>query len=223
MASELFHQFHEVSLEDFDVVSDNQQRALDIISHYIMYMDIARQKAKGLTVIGPPGVGKTMMTSFVLREAKERRYRIESISFSHYLSLFSAKYDAMNLVRQGDEEAIDRWHALDKRIRRILGTYRRPLDWVLFDDVGKEYQMPSEWNVVQLSDALRTRYEMGLPFLLTSNLPVTEWVSRYSNSLVSIVSEATTVIALTGEDYRTRDSDLPWDPESKSYQWNTGN
>ena len=99
-----------------------------------------------------------------------------------------------------------RWTEVDDHIRRIIGKTRLRADFVLFDDVGQEYESASGWSNSQFNDVLRFRFNRGLPSILTSNLPVAEWAKRYSDSMASFLHEATTIVALTGEDFRRKGS-----------------
>jgi hypothetical protein len=57
---------------------------------------------------------------------------------------------------------------------------------------------------MQLFDTLRFRFNRGLPFLLTSNLGLPELRDRYSEGMTSLLKEATTIVGISGQDYRAK-------------------
>jgi DNA replication protein DnaC len=106
------------------------------------------------------------------------------------------------MMKSNGEEIVDHYIALRQHIRSIQGISKRSADWVLFDDVGREYPSESGWSQSEFFDTLRTRWNRGLPSLLTSNLPMADLASRYTEGLASLLMEATAVVQVDGEDYR---------------------
>jgi DNA replication protein DnaC len=203
---DIFGPYRDMTLEDIRVTDDYMQDALDQVTTYIANLDDNRAKGHGLTLLGPAGVGKTMLSCLVLKEAKARNYRIEAIEFTALVELVKKQYTLASFGKNGNEEAQDEWYRIEEHVRRIKGGAKRTAaDWVLLDDIGREYESGSGWSANQLFDLTRFRYNRGLPFLLTSNCGEDQLDQRYTEGLVSFLHEATEVIYIGSEDYRTRE------------------
>lgn len=201
----VFNQFRGMSLDDFQIDNDLQRETVDTLRGYIEHLETNRERGRGLTFVGPPGVGKTCLSCLALKAAEDKGYRIEAIEFSSVVDLIKERFVLQDLVRVGDENALDRYPGVTDHIRRIQGSSKRPADWVLLDDVGREYESNSGWSSEQLFDLLRFRYNRGLPFIITTNYPLPELDTRYGGvGMVSLLTEATELIFMGGEDYRTR-------------------
>jgi DNA replication protein DnaC len=163
-----------------------------------------RAKGYGVTLIGPSGVGKGFLASQILLAAQMKGYRIEALEMASYVDLIKDRYDLRDLIKNGNDDVMDRYVSVNEHLRRILGSAKRCADWVLFDDIGREFPSESGWSSMQLFDTLRFRFNRGLPFLLTSNLGLSELRDRYGDGMTSFLNEATTVIFVGGEDYRSK-------------------
>jgi DNA replication protein DnaC len=193
-------------LADFQICHESHQPALDAAMHYAKDLDKARLSGRGLTLIGPNGVGKTMLACGVLNEAQEQGYRVECIELASYVALWKDKFATQALIRAGHEPSVDRYVTIDHHIRFIRGNLSKGADFLLLDDIGREYQSESGWSAQELFDTLRFRYNRRLPTLLTSNVPVSEWERRYTEGLSSFVHEATDIVVVEGDDYRWREA-----------------
>jgi DNA replication protein DnaC len=62
--------------------------------------------------------------------------------------------------------------------------------WVLvLDDVGKEHASASGWQKNMLHHVLRTRFNNGLPTIVTTNIKREDWAGLYGDSTESFVHE----------------------------------
>jgi DNA replication protein DnaC len=199
----IFGQFRDMDLSDVQITGTTMEEALSVVTTYIDNLDENRTKGRGLTLLGPSGVGKTMLTCLVLKAAQAKGYRIEAIEYASLVELIKKQYTLANFGKTGNEDAQDDWYRIDTHIRYIKGANKRTAaDWILLDDIGREYQSESGWSSQQLFDLLRFRYNRQLPSLLTSNNSMAEFQERYTEGMPSLLHEATEVIALVGEDYR---------------------
>lgn len=201
-----FGPYHHKSTDDFTVFNESHQLALDTVETYIQKLDDARATGRGLTILGPNGVGKTLLASIILNRASQQGYRIEAIELAEYVSLCKEQFSLAQVMKRSDDDSIvDQYVKVHQHIRQIHGVSKRSADWVLFDDVGREYPSESGWSQGEFFDTLRCRWNRGLPSLMTTNLPMSVLESRYTEGLSSLLMESSDVIMMEGDDYRCRE------------------
>jgi hypothetical protein len=61
---------------------------------------------------------------------------------------------------------------------------------LVIDDLGKEHTTLSGWQRNLLHDILRTRFNNGLPTIVTTNIPLEDWEADYGNATASFAKEA---------------------------------
>ena len=93
-----------------------------------------------------------------------------------------------------DAEAYERW----RKIQKLLNRLRNEYDFLLIDDVGKEYRTSSNFAENEFDYLLRHRYDRGLPTLMTSNVPLDQWVETYGEAMHSFVHECVYLIDMNG-------------------------
>lgn len=199
-----FGPFRDKTLMDFLPENDSQEAALKAASDYVERLDDNRFDGKGLTIIGPVGVGKTLLASAVLNGASTQGYRIESIELSTYVGMHKDMFGLQAVIRArpDDDDLLDEYIKLRQHIRVIEGTLKHSADFVLFDAVGHEYASESGWNQNQFADTLRTRWDRKLPSLVTSHMPIRDLDDRFGEGLASLLIEATEVLVVEGADHR---------------------
>jgi len=200
-----FSPFHDTRISDFAPLNESLAAAMERVGKYIANLEDARTRGHGLTLLGPSGVGKTMLASTVLNEAEQRGYRIEAIELATYVSLRKDQFSLAQLMKvDGDDEIVDQYVAKRRHIRSIQGVLKHSADWVLFDDVGREFPSDSGWNQMDFFDTVRSRWNRGLPSILTTNHSMAELRDRYTEGLTSLLRESSEIILLDGADYRCR-------------------
>ena len=105
-------------------------------------------------------------------------------------SIFDADSDSKGLL----QAQVDGFHGRAKEDHfnvRLL----------VLDDLGKEYG--SKYDDFTFDDILRTRYDKGLPTIITTNVPLEKWAETYSSAMESFAHEAFRRIKLEGEDLRS--------------------
>lgn len=154
----------------------------------------------GLMLYGEPGHGKTTLSLVVLQDIL-RRFPYESFSPEEnktlvrpcYFLTFSALLDLKGALMEDptdDEQAL------------FAGILGESLDdaynirVLVIDDVGKEHMSGSGWQKTMLHHVLRTRFNNGLPTIVTSNIPLEAWGSVYGSATESFAREAFVPIAL---------------------------
>lgn len=189
-----FKQFENSKLEDWA----GSEKITTVVADYIDHLGEHRDKGTGLTFIGPPGSGKTLLATVVLNAAVTAGFRVGSVEMTNLMNLYRRQFAIQSVFSTGDPDAVEEWWHLDRRIKFIRAEY----DWVLFDDIGKEYDSvgaPAGWSNSEFSAILRHRYNRGFPFLLTSNYPLRDWGNRYSSSMESFLHEATQILVISTE------------------------
>jgi DNA replication protein DnaC len=61
---------------------------------------------------------------------------------------------------------------------------------LVLDDVGKEHASLSGWQKSMLHHVLRTRYNNGLPTIVTTNVELKNWSGLYGEATESFANEA---------------------------------
>ncbi len=189
-----FNQFMDAKLEDWV----GPEEVTEIVAEYIIHLEEHFARGTGLTFIGEPGTGKTMLASIVLNAAVDAGYRVNSVEMAGFMNLYKRQFALQPAFAAGDVDAVKDWWRIDKRIEYIRGEY----DWVLFDDVGKEYDSSKKsdgWSNTEFSAVLRHRYNRGFPFILTSNYALPQWADRYSPSMESFLYEATEIVIIDSD------------------------
>jgi DNA replication protein DnaC len=210
----LFPDYADKNLEDFQIQDPSHEMALRTVEKYIADLRGMHRRGHGLTFLGNVGVGKTMLAEMVLKAAQatpyqssilrsqwaepdeepiivEKKYFVESIRADAFIQLHQ---DLMDISKKDE---YDGYQELRKQIRR-LGT----MHFVLFDDVGREHVGGSGWSNHLLFNVLRSRSDQRLPFLVTSNLNLTELAERYDEGFTSLLHEKTDIIGIQGGDFR---------------------
>jgi DNA replication protein DnaC len=193
------------STDDYVVLNPSHRHALDVVEKYVSELDNARLRGRGLTILGPTGVGKTLLASIVLNEASEREYRVEAIELAQYVDLCKDQFSLAQIVKLSDDEThLDQYIHARQHIRYISGVSKHSADWVLFDDVSREYEADTGWSKSEFFNTLRCRWNRQRPTILTTNLSMPELELRYSDGLSSLLMESSEVILIEGDDFRCR-------------------
>jgi DNA replication protein DnaC len=200
-----FPLYRDKTLDDFQVSNGSQAAAFSKVTAYVKELEEARAIGRGLTFLGPVGVGKTHLASAVLNEAShhEPPYRIESIEEGKYVGLIKHQFTLTQLLRElHDDDTAEKLESTDNHIREIQGITRRSAEFVLFDDVGREHPSESGWSQGEFLEVVRGRWNRRLPTIITTNLTWDELTNRYTDSLTSVLKESSTLISIEADDYR---------------------
>lgn len=169
----------------------------------------------GLLFDGAAGMGKTThavvaATEFILRlpddeeeaakilHAKDgefgRKFRaVHYLTYPEFLSLKKASWDADPEERRELDMVLEGFHGRAKQ------------DWLnvrllILDDLGKEQN--SRFNDASFDEILRSRYDKGLPTIITSNVMRDDWGVQYGEAMGSFAFEAFSRVKITNKDLR---------------------
>lgn len=177
--------------------SDERRAAARIgkaVRSFIDNVDDAYSAGKGLLLVGPPGRGKSYVGCAVLRSLPSK-YRYRFATLKGFIRLNQRSFSEQSAWEKGyDAEAYERW----RKIQKLLNRLRNEYDFLLIDDVGKEYRTSSNFAENEFDYLLRHRYDRGLPTLMTSNVPLDQWVETYGEAMHSFVHECVYLIDMNG-------------------------
>lgn len=180
----LFPDFKDVSLDTYQPQNQSQEEALRVVKDYVDHLTDCRQGGSGLTMIGPAGVGKTHLAEAVLKQAEGfQGFHVESVTVDEFIGLHQRMLS--------DDEILVRVQRIQKR-----------LEFVLFDDLGREYESDRAFASSVMFNTIKSRSNRRLPFLITTNLSLEKMVERYTGGFVSLLHGKTEIIQIEGEDYR---------------------
>jgi len=171
----------------------------------------------GLLFDGTPGLGKTtqavtVATEFIrnLPEDSEEMRKIlryeptefgmksRPVYFLTFVELMARKkaiFDADTDERKQLHRELEGFHgrAKDDHLNvRVL----------ILDDLSKAYG--SSFDVSSFDELLRSRYDKGLPTIVTTNKPQPQWQNQYTEAMGSFSNEAFIRVKLQGSDLRAR-------------------
>ena len=192
--------FREVSLDDYQAATDKQQHVKDLVQDLISVIEIGKPvgQTKGLTIIGQPGVGKTMLGCVVLRHAFECRKSFDFMPVADYVRMGQRIID---MSQRSGELDLDEHQELDELRERLWQLAQVKV--LVLDDLGKEYGKlvatpgAASWAESELDTLVRSRWNHGVgPTIITSNIKIDDWEKRYRGSLASFVWEMSDVCEL---------------------------
>jgi DNA replication protein DnaC len=156
---------------------------------------------KGLLLVGKPGHGKTTLSLAIIQEII-RTFDLDVFDVAEGKTLvkpchFSTYNDIMVLKgREISGEQTDEEHRLFLGMHGTSEDDAYNIRVLVVDDVGKEHVTSSGWNQTMLHQLLRTRYNHGLPTIVTTNLPVSAWAAAYGEATESFINEAFVTLIL---------------------------
>lgn len=180
--------FSKVSLDDFQTF--NKRSLCDVKDFVREYIDNLSQNMsdnRGICFMGSNGVGKSMLSCIILKEAYRRRYSCRRVTFSAYIGAYTESWGA----NKSDRDELE---------RTLLEKYKG-VEFLVLEEIGKE--IDSKIAKPILEDLLRYREEHGLVTLICTNLTPDVLKDLYGNSVCSLINGNTTVITIDGEDQRS--------------------
>ena len=145
----------------------------------------------GIMLVGEPGHGKTTLASVALQELL-RTMPFETNRpgmFMDYPKLLRFEKSTW-----GDEEGED-----TKLLRKIYGDTKNSIELFILDDLGKEYRTSTGWAENTFDALLRSRFNAGLPTIVTTNVPMKKWGAVYGEPMGSFAYEAFIAIEVKSE------------------------
>lgn len=201
--------FWDLSFADYDV-SIGSAKARDAALGLDAALANGTHDGVGLSLIGPPGRGKTMLASIIAARHILRTPAHDVLTYEppvHFATLARFQQlllEPMELERVaklagpgGTEEIALKW----QENLRQRDAYRE-VELLVIDDMGKERASKTLHIESEFDLLVRERFDAGLPTVVTSNLSVAGIKDHYSESMQSFLHEATVVVAVPGADVR---------------------
>ena len=149
---------------------------------------------RGLMLYGKPGHGKTTLALSIIQELMVNA-PIDSFSPSPtgpvvrpcYFSTFNDILDLKGILM---EEHTDQQEALYYGMLGECENDTYNIRVLIIDDVGKEHASLSGWQKNMLHSVLRTRFNNGLPTIVTTNVSLEGWAGLYGDATASFANEA---------------------------------
>ena len=157
---------------------------------------------RGLLLYGAPGRGKTTLALAIIQQMMVE-FPLESFAPSENKVLIRPCYfitfnGVLDLKGKLMDEPTDSEEAL---YAGILGECRDDaynIRVLIIDDVGKEHTSLSGWQKNMLHHVLRTRFNNGLPTIVTSNISRNDWSASYGDATGSFIKEAFLYVTVAG-------------------------
>lgn len=130
----------------------------------------------GILLLGEPGHGKTTLASVAL-QSLIRTMQIPGM-FLDYPKFLRLQQESWK-----DDE-------LKEKMREIFGDAKHSLPLLVLDDLGKEHTTQTAWAEDTFDAVLRSRFNAGLPTIITSNVSLKRWRTAYGASMESFAHEA---------------------------------
>ena len=179
--------FISYSIEDFVAKVDKLKDVKSFIGDYIDNIDSNFDNNKGLFLCGSNGVGKTMLSCIILKEAYRHRYTARRTTFVEYIDKYTRVWSSKN----SDEK---------EQFEDELYTYYKAVEFLVLEEIGKE--IDSKVAAPILEDLLRYREDNGLVTILCTNLNPEMISDRYGESCMSLLKGNTIPLTIESKDKR---------------------
>lgn len=153
----------------------------------------SRNCGKGLLLAGKPGRGKSTVAAAIIQDIM-RNSPLSSFDVSDGVVLIRPCYFAtFNDILKLEGSMMDSPTDWDEVLYHgLLGEAHDSYNVrvLVIDDVGKEHASLSGWQRNVLHHVLRTRFNQGLPTIVTTNVMLDDWGSLYGDATESFAKEA---------------------------------
>ena len=148
---------------------------------------------KGLLLAGKPGRGKSTVAASIIQsimlESPMEAFDVEEGGVLIRPCYFMTFNDVLALQGRMMDSPTD-WEEV--LYYGVLGEAHDSYNIrvLVIDDVGKEHASLSGWQKNVLHHVLRTRFNQGLPTIVTTNVMLDDWSSLYGDATESFAKEA---------------------------------
>ena len=161
------------------------KKALKTVQEYLASLEDQIKNGRGLFLVGANGVGKTYLTTEVLKEAIRQGYTVQFASLGGLVEMFTAG-----------------WHSETQK--RNFQRKIRNVQMLAIDDIGKEYRGGSGMSESVFDNLIRYRVQRKKTTLLSSNIAPKDLKGIYGDSVASLLNECVKIVKVEGEDFRRK-------------------
>lgn len=180
--------FHEDTIDCFRTHQDKGlEEVKKFFKEYLKNLQENFENNKGILLYGSNGVGKTKLSSLIVKEAYWNRYTASRVTFVVYIDAYTKIWSARSL----DEK---------EQLEQEFYNRYKSVEFLVLDEVGKE--VDSKISAPILEDCLRYREDKGLVTIICTNLPLSVLEERYGTSIISLMQGNMTPIMIEGVDKR---------------------
>jgi DNA replication protein DnaC len=178
-------EFYNTHLDDFDT-SGGMEKVVSFVADYLKNFDDNFRKGIGIFFYGSNGVGKTMLSSIILRYLYEYRVGCKRVTLAEYLRAYTSLWE-----KHGEER---------EYAEQDFHTRYKNAEVLVIDEVGKEFE--TRVCSVAFEELIRYRDENGLVTIMCSNLEPKVFQEKYGNSLYSLIRGKLIPVRMEGSDKR---------------------
>lgn len=178
----IFEEYHDKFPRDYVNLTQSQ---MNILIDYCNSIVHQYGEGIGFFMYGPNGTGKTGALMEILKAAIRQGYSARCISLGNIVTAVS-----------------DGWYNLDDRLKFIANV--REVDFLVIDEVAKEYRAKDQIVTIAFEDLLRYRSMRRMPTHFTSNKGPADISGKYGASIKSLLSGHSYIMNITGEDFRAK-------------------
>jgi DNA replication protein DnaC len=148
---------------------------------------------KGLILQGEPGHGKTTLAAAVTMEVL-RKANPQVLKTGPSMSQRPVYYTTYPELLRTQKQSWDGDETAQMIVDRAFGDAVDPFALLVLDDIGKEHQTGSGWAENVFDQIFRRRFDLGLPTIVTTNVPVKDWAEPYGEAMASFAHEAAYIL-----------------------------
>lgn len=175
------------TMRDFKTFGDEGLAEVrDFCIRYLKDFEDNFENGRGIMFCGSNGVGKTMLSCILLKEAYMRRLSGRRVTFSKYINEYASSWKKSG----SDAEEIE---------QEVFEKYKSA-EFLVLEEIGKE--IDSKIAKPILEDLLRYREEQSYPTIICSNMSIKDILEDYGASIVSIIKGCTTYVRVVSRDRR---------------------
>lgn len=178
-------QYVDITLEDFICYSDALSVVKDYVADFISNLEQNIRQGRGIVFFGSNGVGKSMLSCIILKEAYRHRYSCRRITFSQYVTKYKEALITREVGGLTESDFYDNYKAVE---------------FLVLEELGKEFDNKFTRDI--LDDLLRYREENCLSTIICTNSDMRNAEEIFGESISSLINNIGHKIKIVAKDRR---------------------